>query len=85
LATAAGDQLKSIVDGVEKTAGSIAQISSATEEQTATADEVAKAIQNVSAITEENSGAAEEMASSSEELAAQAEALRKLVEHFKVA
>ena len=85
LATAAGEQLKSIVEGVEKTAGAIAQISSATEEQTATADEVAKAIQNVSAITEENSGAAEEMASSSEELAAQAEALRKLVEHFKVA
>ncbi len=84
LAEQAGTGLTQIVGSVEKTAGAIAQISSATEEQTATADEVAKAVQNVSSITEENAGTAEQMASASEELASQAETLRKLVEHFKV-
>lgn len=78
-----GKALRKIVQGVEDTAGKIAQIASATLEQSQSAKEVAAAIQNVSAVTEETAAGSEELASSSEELGAQAGSLRDLVVRFK--
>ncbi len=78
-----GKALRKIIQGVEATAGKIAQIASATFEQAQSAKEVAAAIQNVSAVTEETAAGSEELASSSQELGAQAGSLRDLVVRFK--
>jgi methyl-accepting chemotaxis protein len=84
LSLAAGQSLRAIVEGVEKTATGISQIAHATESQATTASEVAAAIQNVGRTTEGNATASEELAASAEELGAQAASLRDLVSRFKV-
>jgi methyl-accepting chemotaxis protein len=83
LSVETGEALKRIVHGVETTASKIAEIATATMQQAANAEEVAKAIQGISAVTEEAAASSEEMASSSEELGAQAAALKDLVGQFK--
>ncbi len=84
LSEQAGDALKKILEGVEKTAKAIEQISAATEQQGATANEVAKAVENVASITEENASSSEELAASSEELSGSGESLRQMIDEFKV-
>ncbi len=84
LSGSAGESLKQIIEGVEKTAAKIAEIADATVQQASNAQEVAHAIQNVSHVTEESAAGSEEMASSSEELGAQANALRDLIVKFRV-
>ncbi|MBL8722525.1 MAG: PAS domain-containing protein [Planctomycetes bacterium] len=79
-----GQALKQIIEGVQSTAQSIAQIATATDEQSATATEVARAIQNVAKLTEGNSNNATNMAASAEELSAQAVALKELVRRFQI-
>ncbi|MCC7292250.1 MAG: PAS domain-containing protein [Phycisphaerales bacterium] len=79
-----GAALKTIIDGVGKTAAGIGQIAQATEEQAQTAGEVNTGIQNIASITENNASAAEEMAGSSEELSGQANQLREIVGAFKI-
>jgi methyl-accepting chemotaxis protein len=84
LSQAAGQSLKTIVQGVEETADSIAKIAQATQAQSESASEVGKAIQNVSSITETNASSAEELSASAEELGAQAAALKGVISGFKV-
>jgi methyl-accepting chemotaxis protein len=79
-----GQALKQIIEGVQNTAQSIAQIATATDEQSATASEVGRAIQDVAKLTENNSGNASNMAASAEELSAQAIALKELVRRFQI-
>ncbi len=79
-----GSALTKIIEGVESTAGGIAQIASAADEQASTAAEVSTAIQNVASVTENNASAAEEMAGSSEELSGQSQQLRELVSAFTI-
>ncbi|MBK8099795.1 MAG: PAS domain-containing protein [Planctomycetes bacterium] len=79
-----GTALQQIIDGVKKTADSIAQIATATDEQSATASEVSRAITNVAKLTEGGSASAEELASGAEELAAQAVAMKELVRRFSL-
>ena len=83
LSASTGDSLKKIVQGVEATAGKIAEIATATVRQAANAQEVSKAIQAVAQVTEQSAAGSEEMAASSEELGSQAVALRDLVGHFR--
>ena len=78
-----GEALKKIVEGVEGTANKISEIATATVQQAANSEEVAKAIQGISEITEQAAAGSEQMASSSEQLGAQATALRDLVSKFK--
>ena len=79
-----GQALKQIIEGVQSTAQSIAQIATATDEQSATATEVGRAIQNVAKLTEGNSNNATTMAASAEELSAQAVAMKELVRRFQI-
>ena len=79
-----GAALKQIIHTVEATAVQIGQIATATIEQSANAQEVARAIQSVAQVTEQTAAGSEEMASSSEELGAQASGLQALVRRFKV-
>jgi methyl-accepting chemotaxis protein len=79
-----GEALKTIIEGVEKSAGSIEEIAHATSEQASSANEVSTGIQNIAAITEANASASEEMAGSAEELSGQAEDLGGLVSRFQI-
>ena len=79
-----GKSLEKIIQGVEATANKIADIATATVEQTQNANEVASAIRQVSEVTEQAAAGSEEMASSSEELGAQASGMNELVARFKV-
>lgn len=72
-----GESLTRIIEAAESTAVKISEIVTATVQQAANAQEVARAIQSVSAVTEQS-------AAGSEELGAQADALRELVGRFKV-
>ncbi len=78
-----GTSLKAIIEGVEATVATISEIATATIQQAANAEEVAKAIQGIAEVTEQAAAGSEEMASSSEELGAQAAGLRDLVGRFK--
>ena len=69
---------------MQSTAQSIAQIATATDEQSATATEVSRAIQNVAKLTEGSSNNATNMAASAEELSAQAIAMKELVRRFQI-
>jgi len=84
LSERAGQSLATIVKGVEETAGSIAKIAQATQEQSEAAAEVSKAIQDVSSITETNASSSEELSASAEELGAQAASLKGVISGFKV-
>ncbi len=79
-----GEALTKIIQGVEGTAGRIADIARSTVEQATSAEQVADAITQVSHVTEQLAAGSEEMAASSEELGAQAAALRDLVTRFKL-
>lgn len=83
LSVETGDALRQIIEGVESTAGKIAEIAQSTAEQAANAQEVSRAIQSVAHVTEQNAAGSEEMASSSEELGAQAGTLRDIVVRFR--
>ena len=77
-----GDALKRIINGVEVTAGKIAEIAEATVQQATNARDVSETIGNVAGLVEQSSAGSQEMASSSEELGAQAMTLRDLVDRF---
>ena len=79
-----GEALRKIVEGVEATAAKIAEIAAATVQQASNAEEVSKAVQGISQVTEQSAAGSEEMASSSEQLGAQAQALRDLVNRFRI-
>ena len=82
LSTETGAALEKIIGGVESTAAKIAEIATATVEQSHNAQEVANAITSVADVTETNAAGSEQLASSSEELGAQSTTLREMVGRF---
>lgn len=80
----AGNKLKSMVPEIQKTARLVQEISAASIEQNAGADQVNNAIQQLNQVTQQNAAASEQMATSSEELASQAEQLLDLVSFFQM-
>ncbi|MFW5707019.1 MAG: methyl-accepting chemotaxis protein [Bacteroidota bacterium] len=79
----AGQKLAAIVPEIQKTARLVQEISAASIEQNAGADQVNSAIQQLNQITQQNAAASEEMATSSEELASQADQLLEMISFFK--
>jgi methyl-accepting chemotaxis protein len=80
----AGEMLKRLVPDIQKTAGLVAEISSATNEQNAGASQINTAIQQLDKVTQQNTSAAEEMSSTAEELAGQAEQLQATISYFRL-
>ncbi len=80
----AGKVLTDIIAEVGKTAGAVAQISQAAEEQANTADEVAKAIQGSASVTEQNAGAAGAIAAATRKLAGEADLMLSMAAMFTV-
>ncbi|PZX15146.1 methyl-accepting chemotaxis sensory transducer with Pas/Pac sensor [Breznakibacter xylanolyticus] len=78
----AGTQLNKIIPDIEKTARLVQEIAMASREQSAGAEQIAKAVDQFSQVTQQNSAAAEEMSSSSEELSGQADMLKEVISFF---
>ena len=84
VAEKAGEMLARIVPDIQKTAELVQEISAASGEQNAGADQINKAIQQLDQVIQHNASATEEIASTAEELSSQAELLIDTIGYFKV-
>ena len=84
VAEQAGEMLKKLVPGIQKTAELVQEINASSNEQNSGAGQINKAIQQLDQVIQQNAGAAEEMSSTAEELASQAEQLQDSIGFFKV-
>ncbi|EPC02998.1 hypothetical protein L861_22060 [Litchfieldella anticariensis FP35 = DSM 16096] len=79
----AGKMLAKLVPDIQKSAGLIAEISAASNEQNAGAGQINLAIQQLDKVTQQNTSAAEEMSATAEELSSQAEQLQTAISYFR--
>ncbi|WKZ32056.1 MAG: methyl-accepting chemotaxis protein [Thermodesulfobacteriota bacterium] len=79
-----GEMLATLVPDIQKTADLVKEITSASNEQSAGADQINKAIQELDHIIQQNASGAEELSATSEELAAQAARLQSAIAYFKL-
>ncbi|MBF0613944.1 MAG: methyl-accepting chemotaxis protein [Magnetococcales bacterium] len=84
LAERAGSMLKHLVPEIQRTAQLVQEISTASREQSQSADQINRAIQSMDQTIQRNAGTSEEMAATSEELSAQADTLQSAVGFFKI-
>ncbi|PLX72190.1 MAG: hypothetical protein C0614_14015 [Desulfuromonas sp.] len=84
VAEQACQMLGELVPSIQKTAELVQEISAASREQDAGAEQIAKSIQQLDAVIQQNASASEEMASTAEELSGQAEQLAEMIAYFKV-
>ncbi len=84
VAVRSAELFDSIVPDIQKTAKLVQEITAASIEQNAGADQVNTAIQQLNMVTQQNAASSEEMATSSEELASQADSLKSTIAYFKV-
>ncbi|MBO6514425.1 MAG: methyl-accepting chemotaxis protein [Phycisphaerales bacterium] len=84
LASQAGEALRSIVDGSKGVQGMVQDIAAAANEQTAAADEIARAVEGINSVTSESSVGASQASQAASDLAVQAEQLQEMVGGFKL-
>jgi methyl-accepting chemotaxis protein len=84
IADKSGKLLEQIVPNIQSTAKLVQEISAASVEQNAGAEQVNNAIQQFNQIIQQNAAASEEMATGSEELSSQADHLRETIAFFRV-
>jgi methyl-accepting chemotaxis protein len=80
----AGQMLTRLVPDIQRTAGLVSEISSASREQNTGAEQINVAIQQLDQVTQQNAAAAEEMSSTSEELSSQAQQLQTTISFFSL-
>lgn len=73
-----------IVPDIEKTAELVQEISAASKEQDAGAEQINRSIQQLDGVIQQNASASEEMASTAEELSSQSEQLAEMVSFFVI-
>ena len=83
VAEEAGEMLNQLVPNITQTAELVQEISVATNEQHAGAEQINKAVQELDKVIQSNASMSEEVASSAEELSAQAEQLQATMAFFK--
>jgi len=84
LADKSGTSLNEIVTMSQRVMDMIQQMATATEEQSAAAEQISKNIEHVSSITKETATGAEQSAAAAEQLNRQAEGLKEMVGQFKI-
>ncbi len=82
VAERAGQLLEVVVPNIQKTAELVQEISAASKEQDAGAEQINQSIQQLDGIIQLNASASEEMASTAEELSSQSEQLAEMVAFF---
>ncbi|MFP4556133.1 MAG: methyl-accepting chemotaxis protein [Bacteroidales bacterium] len=80
----ASELLNEIIPQINNTTKLVQEISAASLEQNAGADQINNAIQQLNQVVQQNAAASEEMATGSEEMASQSEQLKEIVEYFKI-
>ncbi len=80
----AGNMLNAIVPEIQKTADLVQEITAASNEQDAGAQQINKAVQQLDQVVQQNASASEEMAATSEELSSQAEQLQSTMAFFDI-
>jgi len=83
LVNKSGVQLQEIVSSVNKVAEIVAEISAASQEQSAGIEQVNKAVTQMDEITQQNAASVEESAALSQTMSSQASDLKRLVSQFK--
>jgi len=83
LATNSGEALKQIVTLAEKTTDQVRSIATASEQQSATSEEINRSIESVNRISSETADAMRQSAQAVTELANQAQVLKRLIEDMK--
>ncbi len=83
LSERAGKLLDRIVPDVQRTAALVAEISTASEEQSSGTVQLGKAVQQLDRVTQQNAASAEELSATAQELSAQAQALQGSVAFFR--
>ncbi len=84
VAEKAGELLSIIVPNIQRTADLVQEISAASKEQDAGADQINRAIQQLDQVIQQNASSSEETASTAEELSTQAEQLQSMIAFFKL-
>jgi len=84
VAERASKLLDRMLPNIQKTAELVQEISAASREQDAGADQINGSIQQLDSVIQQNASASEEMASTSEELSSQAEQLQAAVRFFRL-
>ena len=84
LADKAGDSLKEIVGMSQRVMDMIGQMATATEEQSAAAEEISKTMEQITNVTQETATGAAQSAAACELLNRQAEGLQQIVSAFRV-
>ncbi|MBF0361290.1 MAG: MCP four helix bundle domain-containing protein [Oligoflexia bacterium] len=84
ISTQVSDVLKQIVDGSQKVAGLIAEVTAANNEQFKGIEQINGAVGEMNKVTQQNASLSEESASAAEELNGQAEELAKMVSVFEL-
>jgi methyl-accepting chemotaxis protein len=84
LADQAGNSLTEIVNMSGSVMDMIQQIATASEEQSAAAEQISKNVESISAITQETANGAQQSAAAAEQMNRQAEGLQEMVTRFKV-
>ncbi len=82
VAEKAGALLQSLVPNIQKTAELVQEISAASREQDAGANQINQSIQQLDMVIQQNASASEEMASTAEELSGQSEQLSEIISFF---
>jgi methyl-accepting chemotaxis protein len=83
-AAMAASLIDSMVPDIKKTSGLVQEISSASREQSAGADQIGKAMMQLDTVIQQNASASEEMASMAEELSGQSKQLEETVAFFRL-
>lgn len=83
MAEIAGETLNKLVPNIEKTANLVQEISAASKEQDAGAEQINKAMQQLDMVIQQNVSTSEETAVMAETLNAQAEILQSMIKFFK--
>ena len=78
-------QLEDILDGSNKVAQFLDEITQASREQSEGIEQITEGLDQIDQVTQSNTASAEESASSAEELASQAQQLKAMIEEFKLA
>lgn len=84
LANKAGDSLKQIIVSSNDTLDVVAQVATASEEQSATAEQINNNIEAISSVTHESSVGADQIAKAAEDLSNLTENLQNIVNQFKL-
>lgn len=82
IAQGTATQLEAIVEGVEKVAKLLDEITHASKEQSQAIEQVTEGLDQIEQVTQSNTASAEESASASEELSGQAEHLASMIDRF---